>query len=314
MTVVVTTLAYIFSIIMTIIITMTSLDRDFMRAKDFFGFFQTIPFTIMQKEEIPDSEDTRMKWRIVNDLRLVIPGDVIVYRPQGGAAGGAAFTENDAKDLPHLLKAVKMSQLWMEQNGEGTRNVARDPLLKPWVQAVQAKLAAIGITTVKELRLNYDSINDKLKEKDYSILYQDTLRLMKECFTTTALNTGHIVFAAGPMVHMGNNGYRVRVVHSTKYGKVDKNGVVTSGVQEHYRRFTMVEGEDGTVRWLRAMKKAVKPDETAESDNEEDNPNDDMEEDDENQTDEPVEEEAREEPVEDTGPLMADVMAVRMCF
>jgi hypothetical protein len=48
-------------------------DRDFMRAKDFFGFFQTIPYTVMDREEIPES-DKRMKWRIVPDLRMVIPG------------------------------------------------------------------------------------------------------------------------------------------------------------------------------------------------------------------------------------------------
>lgn len=297
-------------------------DRDFMRAKDFFGFFQTIPFTVMDKEEISNA-DQRMKWRIVNDLRMVIPGDIIVYRPRGNAAGGAAFTENDRQDLPHLLKATKMAQIWTEQVGSDplhTRNVARDPTLKQWVQAVTTKLQAIGITTVKALKANLDSINDMLQENDFIPLKQDTLILMKECLNSTALNTGHIVFAAGPAVHKGDNQYRVPVVHSTKYGKVDDNGERTSGVEEHYRRFTMVQAEDGKISWTRAMKRAKPKEEdvvastSEEEDEEEDNPRDDMEEDDENQTDGIVEEQPEECVVEDTGPLQAEVMAVRMCF
>lgn len=298
-------------------------DRDFMRAKDFFGFFQTISYSVMDKEEMPDT-DLRMKWRIVNDLRLVIPGDIIVYRPRGNAAGGAAFTENDRKDLPHLLKATKMAQIWMEEIRSDplrhTRNVARDPTLKPWVKAVQTKLQAVGILTVKDLKANLNSINDLLQKHDFIPLKQDTLSLMKECANSTALNTGHIVFCAGPAVHKGDNQYRVPVVHSTKYGKVDVNGEVTRGVQEHYRRFTMVQGEDGKVTWIRAMKR-VKPKEeeeedvVEEDDEVEDDPKDDMEEDEDNQTDGLVVEEQPEEVIEeDTGPLQAEVMAVRMCF
>lgn len=50
-------------------------DRDFMRAKDFFGFFNGVPYTVMDTEEITES-DKQMRWRRVPDLRMVIPGDM----------------------------------------------------------------------------------------------------------------------------------------------------------------------------------------------------------------------------------------------
>lgn len=46
-------------------------DRDFMRAKDFFEFFSTIPFTVLDGKEFPESARL-MKWRNVPDLRMVI--------------------------------------------------------------------------------------------------------------------------------------------------------------------------------------------------------------------------------------------------
>jgi hypothetical protein len=240
---------------------------------------------------------------------------VICYRPQGSAAGGAAFTENDRKDLHSLLKAVRMAQIWVETmriEALNTRNVARDPTLKPWVEAVHAKLKAIGIKTVKELRRNLDTINDKLKEGDFTALKKDTLRLMKECMTTTALNTGHIVFAAGPAVHKGDHMYRIRVVHSTKFGKLDANGEVTTGVQEHFRRFMLVDEPDGTVCWKRTVAWAKPIEGGAASDDEEDNPNDDMEEEPEEYETEAEESEHAEEAP--PAPLLADVIAARMCF
>jgi hypothetical protein len=47
-----------------------------MRAKDFYRFFDSIPFSVTSKEEIPVT-DRRMKWRRVEDLRMVIAGDII---------------------------------------------------------------------------------------------------------------------------------------------------------------------------------------------------------------------------------------------
>eukprot|EP00980_Cylindrotheca_fusiformis_P020172 scaffold7250_cov131-Cylindrotheca_fusiformis.AAC.1 len=58
--------------------TMSRSDRDFMRAKDFYCFFSTLPFTVM--DVTPQNAGTR-KWRIVDDLRMVLPGDVLAYRP-----------------------------------------------------------------------------------------------------------------------------------------------------------------------------------------------------------------------------------------
>ena len=79
-------------------------DRSFMRAKDFYRFFETVPCTVIDHKDLPQETDKLMKWRIVPDLRMVIPGDIIVYRPKGNSAGGAAFTKNDRSDLKHLFK------------------------------------------------------------------------------------------------------------------------------------------------------------------------------------------------------------------
>ena len=79
-------------------------DRSFMRAKDFYRFFETIQYMVTDTQDLPEETDKLLKWRIVPDLRMVIPGDIIVYRPKGNSAGGAAFTEYDRSDLRHLFK------------------------------------------------------------------------------------------------------------------------------------------------------------------------------------------------------------------
>jgi hypothetical protein len=83
-------------------------DRSFMRAKDFYRFFETIQYTVTDTQDLPEDTDKLLKWRIVPDLRMVIPGDIIVYRPKGNSAGGADFTANDRSDLKHLFK-VRMA-------------------------------------------------------------------------------------------------------------------------------------------------------------------------------------------------------------
>ncbi|GAX29540.1 hypothetical protein FisN_36Hh034 [Fistulifera solaris] len=300
-------------------------DRDFMRAKDFFTFFSSTPHTVMDTEIMPET-DRRMKWRQFTDLRLVIPGDVICYRPKGNAAGGAAFTSNDRKDLKRLLKAVKTAQLWHAEGGSWTnmvtRNVAKDPVVKTWVTQVKTKLNAIDIHTVKQLHRNLGSINRKLTSLDYPALSQDTLELIRECCESTTVNTGHIVFASGPAVRLDDDGlYRIRVVHSTKYGIVGKDGQKTQGVQEYYRRFQLLP--DG--RWTRhkevTVKKEVKVINTYESDGED--PFDDMEDDPEDnegsgsgtetETDTPSNGET--EPNDDLSDKdMVEVIVARMCF
>jgi hypothetical protein len=279
----------------------------------------------MDGEEIPES-DKRMRWRLVPDLRMVIPGDVICYRAKGNAAGGAAFTTNDRKDIQHVLRAVRTAQLWHEEKGEWknlvTHNKAKDPRVKPWITMVLEKLRAIGIHSVRELRENLDSINDKLRAQDYRPLYRETLALIKECVYTTAMNTGHIVFAAGPAVHKGSNEYRIRVVHSTKHGYRTENGVVTTGVQEYYRRFKMVEGPDGKVSWTREMQQSKRPLGAPSGGNalidgmsdDEENPIDDMEEDPEIAVTPDPDEETAESADELAGQLNVEVIAARMCF
>ena len=308
-----------------------------MRAKDFYDFFSTIPFTVMDQNQIP--EKTRlMKWRLVPDLRHVIPGDIIVYRPRGSAAGGAAFTTNDRKDINHMLKAVCVAQLWQEIRSTGalvTTNCARDPRVRPWVKEAKAKLASIGLQSIREVYQNINTINASLEEKGLAPFEAKTLEMMQECCETTASNTGHIVFAGGPAQCVGDNEFRIRVVHSTKYGKKDKDGNVTTGVQEYFRRFMLVEEADGTSYWTRGMKKAVnklveKPVHGYETDDEDENPNDDMEE------DRPVEEEEEDDESDQatnpnsgedshqaasvdehdelSGQSQIEVIAARMCF
>ena len=210
--------------------------------------------------------------------------------------------------------------------------MAKDATVWQWAAVVKEKLLLVGITTVRELYKNLDTVNEKLEAFGHPIFHQDTLRLMKECCETTAQNTGHIVFASGRAVDMSNNEYRIRVVHSTKYGKLDENGQVTTGVQEYFRRFTLKE--DGT--WTRAMKKAKNPllqsygkmdGAVVTDDEDDDNPNDDMEEDEDTDmaTSSKSEQLAGEgaveveEEVDAPGDELAgqgkvDVIAARMCF
>ena len=306
-----------------------------MRAKDFFVFFSQIPYTVMASETIPET-DRLMKWRKFSDLRLVIPGDVICYRPRGNAAGGAAFTGRDRKDLGTLLKAVKTSEIWHSEEGDWrnmvARNVAKDPQVALWVKTVKAHLNDVGITTVKQLHRTLDNVNAQLRAKDYPILYRDTLNLIRECCESTATNTGHIVFASGPAVRVDSEGtFRIRVVHSTKFGAKDPvTGEVTEGVQEYYRKFYLQP--DGT--WTKRKKAkqlpadnqpATQQAELAILESEED-PLDDMEEqdDDEDITNDAekaamAEEEAAEQPPtkearDDVSGADCDVIVARMCF
>jgi hypothetical protein len=152
---------------------------------------------------------------------------------------------------------------------------------------------------------------------------------------TNCLSTnrqGHILFAAGPAQRKGDNAYRIRVVHSTKFGKLDEAGQVTTGVQEYYKRFTLKVDDKGKPYWTREMHgvdpnpllsmPATENDDDDEADKSDDdieisdddipNPNDDFEQ----------EEEAAEE--ENNGNKAAgddlagqsnvEVIAARMCF
>lgn len=237
-------------------------DRSFMRAKDFYRYFESITVSVTDPPSLQNNID--VQWRLIRDLRMVISGDIIVYRPKGNAAGGASFTSNDRSSLKNVLKAVKTAQLWREEDDQLrpkglliTRNVMRDKRIKPWMEAVLLKLRQdYNITTVKGLR-NLLTLGEV--EEDEKLFTPETIQLMLECVETSENNTGHIVFCAGQPVLLEEKDvgwiYRVPVVHSTKYGKVDENGVKMEGVQMHYRRFLLTRE---TGRWTRENKLRLK--------------------------------------------------------
>jgi hypothetical protein len=227
-----------------------------------------------------------------------------------------------------------MAQLWREETkisstGLVTRNVGRDPSIKPFVAENKKKMNDIGIYSCTDLRANQKKINEFLAEKGIALLDEDTLQLMKECSETTALNTGHIVFCAGPAELRGDHEYRIKVVHSTSSGKLDPNGNPTEGVQEYFRRFQFLQGSanGGANKWTRGMKVATLPEDTTTikttEDEEEDNddiielgdPSDD-EDDDGTTGDEQGD--AQQDPSSSNDELagLADVevLAARMCF
>jgi hypothetical protein len=147
---------------------------------------------------------------------------------------------------------------------------------------------------------------------------------------TNSLSTnrqGHILFAAGPAQRKGDNAYRIRVVHSTKHGKLDEAGQVVTGVQEYYKRFTLKVDDDGKPYWTREMQGIdVNPLLSKENgdDDEADNPDDDMEASDDdipNPNDDFEQEEVEEnnntnkEVGDDcAGQSQVEVIAARMCF
>lgn len=286
-------------------------DRSFMRAKDFYRFFETVSLTVLDKQPIC-TDKKLMKWRIVPDLRMVIPGDVIVWRPKGNAAGHCAFTSNDRKDLSRLLKAVKTTQIWNNETAHAetglvTRHVGQDPQVKAFVSATKQKLHAVGIFSCTELRAKFVQLNELLKEKQLEPIDDETLQLMKECAETTALNTGHIVFASAPAVRVSENEYRIKVVHSTKSGKTDEHGNSTEGVQEYYRRFQWIESSG---RWTRQMKTAPLPEDKNAGDSADD---DDVDEDDPEDRDHGPSSYTESED-ELAGQTDVEVLAARMCF
>jgi hypothetical protein len=216
-----------------------------------------------------------------------------------------------------------MAQLWRNETKESstglvTRNVGRDPSIKGFVEDYMKRMNGIGIHTCTNLRASKEKINELLEAKGLSPINEDTLQLMKECSLTTAANTGHIVFVAGPTESRGDNEYRIPVVHSTSSGKPDENGNPTEGVQEYFREFTLVEGADG-VKWTRAMNKvAALPENVIKMDDKGDiNDNKDVEYGDpEDEDDGPGNEGNVPESAADELYGLADVevLAARMCF
>jgi hypothetical protein len=79
-----------------------------MRAKDFYRFFESIELSVTDTDV---NCGMWPKWYLIHDLHMIIPGDIIIYRPKGNVAGGAAFTKNDISSLKHILRATKTASL-----------------------------------------------------------------------------------------------------------------------------------------------------------------------------------------------------------
>jgi hypothetical protein len=62
-----------------------------------------------------------------------------------------------------------MAEIWKEEEAAlgaklVTRNCAKDPQVKPWVQDRRKNLQQVGIPTIKELQSMLSNVNDLLQE------------------------------------------------------------------------------------------------------------------------------------------------------
>jgi len=139
-------------------------DRRFMRARDFYNFFGTVPSVTAEK-------DTSLIWRRVPGIKMILPGDIIAYAPVGN------FTKFDSADVRTLLIHVRLRQLRLEtEAGEVHLVVAagevlqHEPVFAAWVEPVMAKLARLGIKEVNDLRRHLEpdpeQINREMEELD----------------------------------------------------------------------------------------------------------------------------------------------------
>jgi hypothetical protein len=234
-----------------------------MRAKDFYTYFERLEYTVRDLLRVNPAEDDdtdsdesdplqRLKWCRVDDLRTVVPGDIIVYRAKGGAAGGSVFTKKDC--LEKALEAVKTAELYDtidEENGDQLVdiNVSKLPEVREWVEDVMEILANVGIEDIDVLRGDNDEDNDdnlplaiSSLEKEAK-LTENTVSLLQEVLSSTNGNTGHIMFVAGPAEESKCHTWRVPVYHSTGVGPKSKRGI-----QRAYKRF---EYSPKYERWTR---------------------------------------------------------------
>ena len=200
-------------------------DRPFMRAKDFFTFFERLTCTVT------DLTTSTTYWRRVDDLRRLLPGDIIAYRILGRAAGGAAFTSKEDNNIKEILSALKAAQLYEEvEEVEGfvSRDLTRDAAVKEWVADICGTLEPMGIVDYYSLKESMDKVKQLLEQRGES---ENTLELLDEVMDSNQSNTGHIMVCAGPAEPNATNPYefRVPVFHST-------NSRVKPGVQRGYKR------------------------------------------------------------------------------
>jgi hypothetical protein len=214
-------------------------DRPFMRAKDFFTFFERLPCTIS------DLGTSTTYWRRVDDMRRLLPGDIIAYRILGRAAGGAAFTSKEDKNTKAIFTAMKAAQLYEEvEESEGfvSRDLTRHAAVKEWVAEICGALEPMGIVDYNSLKENMDKVKQLLEQRGES---ENTLELLDEVMDSNQTNTGHIMVCAGPAEPNATNPleFRVPVFHSTK-------SKVKPGVQRGYKRIVATNNKDYKV-WQR---------------------------------------------------------------
>ena len=200
-------------------------DRPFMRAKDFFTFFDYLPSTTS------DLKVGTATWRRVDDLRQILPGDILCYRVQGRAAGKSVFTTKKDQKAKEIFTSLKTAQYYEEvDENEGlvTRNLAQDAYVKQWVSEVCSILESLNITDYDSIMDNLEMVKEILAKRGES---DDTLELLEEVMESQHKNTGHIMICAGPSEpnRSNPNEWRVPVYHSTK-------SKIKPGVQRGYKR------------------------------------------------------------------------------
>jgi len=246
-------------------------DRSFMRAKDFYTFFESLrglPYyrdcdnngdsggkptscTVRRRDARARraAAEDRNYWRKISDLWTILPGDLIAYRHQGCAAGGAAFVQNTT--LRGVLKAVLVKLAYdravQESNDDGglvDRNLSEDGEVERRVSSLQADLAARRIVAAEDLvgRIGDDDVRDLFERK-----HRVDTSLVRTALQSNIHDTGHVMFAAGtaePLLSSTpttattankNNKYqewRVPVFHSTSKGE-------RQGVQRGYKTFRL---------------------------------------------------------------------------
>jgi hypothetical protein len=238
-------------------------DRNYMRAKDFYSFFMSLPYSVTDR--IVDKSKPHVNWRRVDDLRLVLPGDIIVYCVQGKAAGGVEFVVK--KQVRDILWSVKTAQAYhreMQQQSSNdhrlvTRNLAEKEV-RAWAEHMTQVLRSHGIQTHAQLQaailpnntLHLDQQQQQQQQQQqhqqqeilYNLFDSETIDLIRLALQSKQGNTGHIVFVAGKAEPVASTGeWRIPVYHSTGIGN-------KPGVQDGFKRFVYDSMEQ---RWTRQM-------------------------------------------------------------
>jgi hypothetical protein len=247
-------------------------DRSYMRAKDFYSFFMSLPYSVTDR--VVDKSKPHANWRRVDDLRLVLPGDIIVYCVQGRAAGGVDFVvKNNVQDILWCVKTAQVYRHEMEKqttlnddHGQRplvTRNLAEKEV-REWAEHMtQVLLTDYGIETRDQLEAAVlpNLPNNNMEQQPQpphlsNLLDSDTMELIRLALQSKQGNTGHIVFVAGKAdpvttststttTNTAGSEWRIPVYHSTGIGS-------KPGVQAGFKRFVYDPIEQ---RWTRRIRR-----------------------------------------------------------